>query len=114
MVAVPYTTNSNILRSHYGAGLPTFKGSRMQYGRGIGSMLKRFALPLLTKGAKFLAPHLKTAAKGIVSDVVGNLFTPQGAMAPMPPLKKTFKKRKASKSIHSRKKKVKQSTSDIF
>ena len=113
MVAVPYSVDPNTFRYHYGAALPAFKGSRMQYGRGFGSMLKRVALPLLSKGARFLAPHLKNAAKGIASDLIGN-FMKKGAMAPMPPRSKLHKKRKASTKTHSKKKKTKRSTSDIF
>ena len=114
MVAVPYTTNSEILRHHYGSGLPTFKGARMQYGKGFGSLLKRFALPLLSKGAKMVAPHFKKAAKGVVMDVMGNFMNHKGAMAPMPPLARKHKKRKPTKQLHSKKKKTKRVTSDIF
>lgn len=113
MVAVPYSPNNQIHKQHYGSGLPTFRGSRMQYGRGIGSILKRFALPMLKQGAKILAPHLKRAAKGVVTDVIGNFMNRKGAMAPMPrPVR--HKKRKQSKQLHRRNKKVKQSTSNIF
>ena len=106
MVAVPYSVDPNTFRYHYGAALPAFKGSRMQYGRGFGSMLKRVALPLLRKGATFLAPHLKNAAKGIASDLMGNFMMTRkkGAMAPMPHLPKPHKKRKgSSKKPHKEK-----------
>lgn len=113
MVAIPYNINSDVLKYHYGSGLPTFKGSRMQYGRGLGTLFKRVAFPLLTKGVKFLAPHLKKAAKGVVSDIVGNMMKGT-AMAPMPQMPRKHKKRKLKQQRHSQKKKSKRSTSDIF
>lgn len=54
--------------------LSGFVGTPVQYGRGLGSILSRafrFVLPFLKRGAYIVKPHLKTAAKGIASDVVG-------------------------------------------
>lgn len=65
---VPYYINQA------GNGLPGFVGAPVVYGRGLGSMLSRafrFVMPFLKRGVNLAKPHLKTAAKGIASDVVG-------------------------------------------
>lgn len=61
-----------------GNGLPGFHGSPTMYGAGFGGIFKalfRMAVPLLKRGITIVKPHLKTAAKGIVSDVVSNIVT---------------------------------------
>ena len=114
----PYIHNPSIYRQHYqiGSALPGFQGSRMQHGNGIGAFLgklARHAIPLLSKGVKFVAPHLKHAFKGIAKDVTSQvaskLLQPR-SMAPMP-----RKKSKRKRKVVSKRKKVKASTSkDIF
>lgn len=54
------------------AGIPVMYG-----GFGLGSLLKglyRMAMPLLRRGIGIAKPHLKAAAKNIVSDVVSNVM----------------------------------------
>lgn len=61
-----------------GGSLQGFVGAPVMYGRGLGSMLSRafrFVLPFLKQGANIAKPHLKTAAKGVASDLVGALTT---------------------------------------
>ena len=65
MVSKSYVPNHSLHKHYYGQGMARFKGSRMQYGKGLGSIFKRVALPLLSKGAKIAAPHVLKAAKGI-------------------------------------------------
>lgn len=60
-----------------GGSLPGFYGAPVMYGRGIGSLfskLFRFVSPLVKKGFAFVKPHLKTAAKNIASDAIGNVM----------------------------------------
>ena len=67
---VPYYLNQA------GNGLPGFAGAPMVYGRGLGSVLSRafrFVLPFLKRGVDIAKPHLKSAAKGIASDVVSTV-----------------------------------------
>ncbi len=48
------------------------------YGAGLGGLVRglfRMAVPLLKRGFSFAKPHLKSAAKNIVSDVVSNVLT---------------------------------------
>lgn len=59
-----------------GGPLGGFVGAPVMYGRGLGSMLSRafrFVIPFLKQGAKIAKPHLKSAVKGIASDVVGSV-----------------------------------------
>ncbi len=47
------------------------------YGAGLGGLFRglfRMAVPLLKRGFSFAKPHLKSAAKNIVSDVVSNVL----------------------------------------
>ena len=74
MVSKSYVPNHSLHKHYYGQGLARFKGSRMQYGKGLGSIFKRVALPLLSKGAKMAAPHVLKAAKGIRRELVGQLL----------------------------------------
>ncbi len=48
------------------------------YGAGLGGLFRglfRMAVPLLKRGFSFAKPHLKSAAKNIVSDVVSKVLT---------------------------------------
>ena len=74
MVSKSYVPNHSLHKHYYGQGMTRFKGSRMQYGKGLVSIFKRVALPLLSKGAKIAAPHVLKAAKGIVRELVGQLL----------------------------------------
>lgn len=59
-----------------GSGLPGFMGTSTQYGAGLGGMFRnlfRMALPIFKQGLNLAKPHLKTAARNIVSDVVTNI-----------------------------------------
>lgn len=59
--------------SQAGNGLPGFSGAPVIYGRGIASIfskLFRFVTPFLKRGVSLVKPHLKTAVKGIATDVV--------------------------------------------
>ncbi len=61
-----------------GCGLPGYSGSGVMYGAGLGGLFRglfRMAVPLLKRGFSFAKPHLKSAAKNIVSDVVSNVLT---------------------------------------
>ncbi len=52
--------------------MPVFMGGRHQRGHGLGNFfsgLKRVAIPLLKRGAKFLLPRLFKTGKDIVGDV---------------------------------------------
>lgn len=64
-----------------GGNLPGYAGSPVMYGGfGLGSLLKglyRMAMPLLRRGIGIAKPHLKSAAKNIVSDVVYNVMHPR-------------------------------------
>ena len=56
-----------------GGDLPGYSGLSSQYGAGLGGIFRglfKLAFPLLKKGFTVAAPHLKTAAKNIVSDVI--------------------------------------------
>ncbi len=62
-----------------GCGLPGYSEDRgVMYGAGLGGLFRgavRMAVPLLKRGFSFAKPHLKSAAKNIVSDVVSNVLT---------------------------------------
>nr|DAC81254.1 TPA_asm: cupiennin [Astyanax tetra cavefish adintovirus] len=61
-----------------GNGLPGFHGTPTMYGSGFGGIFKalfRMAVPLIKRGITIVKPHLKTAAKGIVTDVVSNIVS---------------------------------------
>lgn len=75
----PYTQDPALFRRHFhrqvGGELPGFKGTRMQYGHGIGSFLgamARKAIPLIKAGIKLAAPHVKKAGKDIAKDLAGH------------------------------------------
>ena len=112
MVSKSYVPNHSLHKHYYGQGMARFKGSRMQYVKGLGSIFKRVALPLLSKGAKIAAPHVLKAAKGIGRELVGQLLD-GSAMAPMPKKQKGIKRKITTKETISMKK-PKQDTSDIF
>lgn len=62
-----------------GGELGGYISTSMQYGAGLGGLFRslfRFAVPLFRKGVSIVKPHLKTAASGIVSDVVSNITKP--------------------------------------
>ena len=59
-----------------GNGLTGYEGSSTQYGAGIGGMfcsLFRMAVPLFKRGVSITKPHLKSAAKNIIGDVITNI-----------------------------------------
>ncbi|KAI2645445.1 hypothetical protein H4Q32_028939 [Labeo rohita] len=61
-----------------GNGLPGYAGGGVMYGAGFGGMLRklfRMTIPLLRQGFSIAKPHLKSAAKNILSDVVTNTLT---------------------------------------
>ena len=62
-----YQHNPNIFRSHFaGQGLPAFKGRRLQQGYGLGSLLKRVAIPLLSNVTDLVAPMLVKGTQHVV------------------------------------------------
>lgn len=72
----PYVHNADNYISYYtaqtGGELLGYSSLGAHYGAGLGGIFQslfRMAFPLLKKGFS-VAPHLKTAAKNIVSDVV--------------------------------------------
>ena len=116
----PYIHNPNVYRHHFqnqvGRALPGFKGARTQRGHGLGSLfgaLARKAIPLLSAGAKLVAPHLKHAVKGIAKDVTGKVA--QEATTRLIGAMSKPQKRRAPRKTVSKRKKVRASTSkDIF
>ena len=59
-----------------GGYLPGFSGASSMYGAGLGGLFRglfRMAMPLLKKGIGIAKPHLKAAAKNIVSDVISKV-----------------------------------------
>ena len=55
-----------------GGEMPVFMGGRQQRGHGIGNFfarVKRFAIPLLKRGAQFLMPKIFKTGTEIVNDV---------------------------------------------
>lgn len=78
----PHNNDADKYISYYtsqaGGDLPGYSGVSSQYGAGLGGIFRglfRMAFPLLKKGLNIAAPHLKSAAKNIVSDVVTNVMT---------------------------------------
>lgn len=62
-----------------GGELNGYIGTSTQYGAGLGGLFRslfRIAVPLFKKGVSIVKPHLKTAASGIVSDVISNITKP--------------------------------------
>jgi len=56
-----------------GGDMPVFAGARFQRGHGLGNFfagVKRFAIPLLKRGAKFLLPRLFKTGTEVVHDVM--------------------------------------------
>ncbi len=65
-------------RNQAGCGLPGYAGGAVMYWAGLGGLFRglfRMAVPLLKKGFNIAKPHLKAAAKNIVSDVVSNAMS---------------------------------------
>lgn len=61
-----------------GNGLLGYHGSPTMYGSGIGGIFRnlfRMVLPFMKRGLSIAKPHLKSAAKNIVSEVVANAIT---------------------------------------
>ena len=59
-----------------GGYMPGFSGASSMYGAGLGGLFRglfRMAMPLLKKGIGIAKPHLKAAAKNIVSDVISKV-----------------------------------------
>jgi hypothetical protein len=55
-----------------GGEMPVFMGGRQQRGHGIGNFfarVKRFAIPLLKRGAQFLLPKIFKTGSEIMNDV---------------------------------------------
>ena len=78
----PYIRDDGRYISYYtnqaGSGLPGYAGAPTQYGGGLGGMFRnlfRYALPLLRRGFNIATPHIKTAAKNIVGDVVTSMVS---------------------------------------
>lgn len=74
----PYDENKYVqyYLNQAGSGLPGYEGSSTQYGAGIGGMFRslfRMAIPLFRRGVSIAKPHLKTAAKNIIGDVMSNI-----------------------------------------
>ena len=75
--------------SHYvdqvGNGLPGYHGTPTMYGLGIGGIfhnLFRMVLLFMKGGLSIAKPHLKSAAKNIVSEVVDNAMTRRASSDP--------------------------------
>ena len=63
-----------------GGDLSGFTGLSTQYGHGLGGIFRglfRTIFPLMKKGLAIAAPHLKTAGKGIISDVISRTVNTQ-------------------------------------
>lgn len=76
----PHVSDDGRYMTYYmnqaGGAMPGFIGTSTQYGNGLGGMFRslfRMALPLLRRGLNIAKPHLKTAATGIMGDVVSNI-----------------------------------------
>ena len=73
----PFSHDTDRYISYYtaqaGGDLSGFSGSASQYGSGIGGIFRglfRTVFPLIKKGFAIAKPHLKTAGKNIISDVI--------------------------------------------
>ena len=61
-----------------GGVMPGYAGSPAMYGAGFGGIFRnlfRMAIPLFRRGYSIAKPHLKTAAKNIVRDIVSHGVT---------------------------------------
>lgn len=59
-----------------GGELPGYSGARVQYGNGLAGVFRaiyRTVFPLIKRGLTIAKPHLKSAAKNIVGDVMSNV-----------------------------------------
>lgn len=65
----PYIHNPQVYRNHFGRGDTVFQGARRQRGYGA---VKRFAVPLISKGIKFAAPFVKTFARKAIGKIAPN------------------------------------------
>ena len=69
--------DSSIIRDYYtmqaGGSMPTFRGSTIQRGSGIGgifSKLRRNVVPILSKGAKLAGKQLLSTGLNIANDLI--------------------------------------------
>lgn len=65
-------------KNQAGNGLPGYSGGGVMYGAGLGGLFRglfRMAVPLLRTGFSIAKPHLKSAAKNILSDVVSHTLS---------------------------------------
>ncbi|KAK7901940.1 hypothetical protein WMY93_018709 [Mugilogobius chulae] len=63
----------NYYVSQAGGELPGYSGSRVQYGAGIGGLLRgllRWAYPLVSRGVAIVKPHIKRAASDVTTAVL--------------------------------------------
>ena len=74
---VPYEHDTERYVNYYisqaGGDLSGYSGASSQYGSGIGGIFRglfRTIMPLMKRGFAIAKPHLKTAGKGILSDVI--------------------------------------------
>ena len=68
----------NYYISQAGGDLSGYSGASSQYGAGIGGIFRGFfrtMIPLMKKGFAIAKPHLKTAGKGILSDVITSVVS---------------------------------------
>lgn len=68
-----------------GNELPGYHGAPTMYGSGIGGIFRnlfRMVLPFMKRGLSIAKPHLKSAAKNIVSEVVANAMTRRASSDP--------------------------------
>lgn len=103
----PRETNAaeyvNYYRNQASGCLPGYAGGGVMYGAGLGGLFRglfRMAIPFLKRGFSIAKPHLKSAAKNIVTDVVSNALSrsnnddskPQGGSGLMVMARKSLSK----------------------
>ena len=113
MVSKLYVPNHSLHKDYYDQGMGRIKGSCLQYEKGLGSILKRVELPLLSEEAKLVAPRVLKTAKGIGKELVGQLLV-GCIMEPMSGSMRKGEKRKISTKNTISMKKPQRDTSDIF
>ena len=111
----PYSHDADRYVSYYtsqaGGDLSGYAGTGAQYGSGLGGIFRglfRSIFPLVKKGFAIAKPHLKTAGKSILSDVITRAVNPDKqegsgmvALARRPIKRPPGKKRKLSTSRRS-------------
>lgn len=131
----PWSDDPKRFISYYetqAGGLPGYHGAPVMYGKGVGSVfarLFRFVTPFVKKGFAIAKPHLKTAAKGIATDVISrtvNKLSQEGSGGLMlmsrrarkrpPGTRVSGKKRQriADKKPFDRRTRMRRSSPDIF